>query len=292
MMTTKTTRLGVVLASALLMACGAAGGVPGAGGGGGKVDPNACEGMDASDVGKKLKVFLEATAKLQTAAADLEAKAKQACTDILTELGGSAKGTTKETCDAAAAAIQENMKASLKAEAKIEAKYKPAECTVNAEAQASAQAQCSGSASGTAGTGGSGGSADAACSSAAEVNASIEVECKPAEWELTVEASMVADASKFEKVKAALAKGMPSLLEVTGRAQVLAKAVVNWSKTAKDLAASADSFAKEFAGKAALCVSGQLAAAGNAAASVDVQVNVSVEASASVGGSASGGAGG
>src|SRR5687768_7830697 len=122
MTTTKMTRLGVVL-SAFLMACGAAGGLPG-GGGGGKVDPNACSGMDSSDVGKKLKVFLEATAKLQTTAADLEAKAKQACTDILTELGGSAKGTTKETCDAAALAVQENMKGSIKAEAKIEAKYK------------------------------------------------------------------------------------------------------------------------------------------------------------------------
>ena len=260
-------------------------------GGGGKVDPNACEGMDASDVGKKLKVFLEATARLQKAAADLEASAKKACTEMATELGAPTTGDTKEICNAVATAVRDNMKASLKAEAKVTAKYKPAECTVNAEAQASAQAQCSGQASGTAGTGGSGGSADAACSSAAEVNASIDVQCKPAEWELTADASVVADASKFEKVKGALAKGMPQLLEATGRAQLLAKAVVNWSKTAKDLAASADSFAKDFAGKAALCVSGQLAAAGQAAASVDVQVNVSVEASASVGGAASGSAG-
>lgn len=291
MTTTNITRLGAVVFGAALMACGAASGVPG-GGGGGKVDPNACEGMDASDVGKKLKIFLEASAKLQTAAADLDAKMKTACGEIVAELGGKGEGETKDVCNAAAMAIRDNMKASLKAEAKVTAKYKPAECTVNAEAQASAQAQCSGQASGTAGTGGSGGSADAACSSAAEVNASVEVECKPAEWELTVEASMVADASKFEKVKAALAKGMPMIGEAAGRAQILAKAVVNWSKTAKDLAASADSFAKEFAGKAALCVSGQLAAVGNAAASVDVQVNVSVEASASVGGAASGSAGG
>jgi hypothetical protein len=248
--------------------------------------------MDASDVGKKLKAFLEATAKLQTAAADLEGKAKQACAEMATELGVKADGDTKTVCDAVAAGIRDNMKVAVKAEAKIEAKYKPAECTVNAEAQASAQAACSGSASGTAGTGGSGGSAEGACAASAEVNASIEVECKPAEWELNIEASMVADASKLEKVKNALAKGMPVLLEVTGRAQVLAKALVNFSKTAKELAASADSFAKDFVGKAAVCVSGQLAAAGNAVGSVEVQVNVSVEASASVGGAASGSASG
>ena len=289
MTTTKLTRLAVILCSAVLLSCGGAQGVPGAGGG--KVDPNACEGMDASDVGKKLKLFLDATARLQKAAADLEGSAKKACTEMAGELGATATGETKDVCNAVAAAVRENMKASLKAEAKVTAKYKPAECTVNAQAQASAQAQCSGSAEGTAGTGGSGGSADGACNAAAEVNASIEVECKPAEWELTVEASMVADASKFEKVKAALAKGMPQLLEVTGRAQILAKAVVGWSKSAKDLAASADTFAKEFAGKAALCVSGQLAACGQAVGAVDVQVSVSVEASASVGGAASGSAG-
>ena len=277
---TKYNRLGVALLSVVLAACGA---VPGVGGG--KVDSNACSGIDSSDAGRKIKAFLKATEDLDKATAELENNTRNACMTMAGELGIAPKGDTAAVCKAVADAIRENLKVGIKTGAKLDIQYKPAECNVSAEAKASAAAACEGSASASSESGSSG---SGECAASAEVEASLSAECTPPEFDVKFDAGVVVDTSKVEKVVGALKKGMPELLSIGAKAKMFASAAMVWAKTAKDLAASAKDIAKQFAGKAGLCVSSQLAAA--ASVNVEVRVEVSVQASAEVGGAAGAGA--
>lgn len=281
-----------ILLSALLLSCGGA--VPGMGGGGG-VDPKACSGIDSSDVGRKLVAFLDATAKLDASAKAMANDVKDACLTMATELKMTPPtGDTAAICNAVVVELGAQRAVAIKADAKMNIVAKPAECTVNAEVAASAKAACEGSASGAAaasteGGGGAAGSAEGSCEASAQVNASLEATCTPPEVTVEAEASIVVDAAKLEQVKSALMKGLPKLLEISAKAKILAEATATWATTAKALAGSATELAKAFAGRAAICVSGQLAAVGSAVGSIQANVSVSVEVSASVSGSASGG---
>jgi modification target Cys-rich repeat protein len=185
------------------------GGVPGVpgGGGGGGVDPNSCGNYAASDAGRKLKAFLQATADLQATTDATVKVVRESCEIIGKEIGmteADFKGETKDICAAVYGRVNDNMKVAFKGKAALKIKYKPAVCRVNVEAEAKAAAECEGKASadvgatctgachgkcdgtcaGKAGTGGSGGECNGECKGTchgeceghADVNASAE--CK------------------------------------------------------------------------------------------------------------------
>jgi hypothetical protein len=197
-----------VCAAAVIALAGCPGGpkVPGRSNG---VDPNTCGNYAASDAGRKLKAFLEATVRVDTEAQRLVNVIGESCAIMGGELGmadGELKGDPKVVCDAVFARLNDDLKVSLKADAKLKVEYKPAVCTLDLKAQASATAQCEAKAeadikmtcsgvcngtcdgtckgSGTAGTGGSGGSGECngqcegtcsgSCEGTAEVDASAE----------------------------------------------------------------------------------------------------------------------
>jgi hypothetical protein len=137
--------LGAALALAACPAKLPGGTMPG--GGGGKVGPDACGSIDASDVGRKIHAFLEATVMLQEQTAELENQTKKLCVAMGQELGMSGlDGDTGKVCNAVANEIKAGLGASLKAEAKFVVKYKPAVCHVSMDAAISAQAKCEGKA--------------------------------------------------------------------------------------------------------------------------------------------------
>ena len=130
-----------VLAVLFLAGC-PKGGLPGAGGGKGSPDPNAC-----GDASVKIKSFLEATVALNDAVASLEADVKVSCKAIAEELGVPTEGDTAKVCNGVAAAIKANLKAGLKGKATLQIDYKPAVCEVKADIAAEAAAKCEGKAS-------------------------------------------------------------------------------------------------------------------------------------------------
>ncbi|RMH38211.1 MAG: hypothetical protein D6689_19880 [Deltaproteobacteria bacterium] len=248
-----------------------------------RVDPNACGGYATTDLGKKIKAFLTATAALDKAVADARNHVEAACRDMGRTLGvADLSGDTQALCQRVAAALRASLQAGIRADAHLDIQYKPAVCTVSADATAAARAECAGSAQAGAG----GGSADAACASSAEVRASLAAECTPAELNVSYGADVVVDKAKLEAAVAAIRTGLPKLLDVYGRMRTVQRAAQTWARTAADLAQSANSFARDL-GNHALCVSGQLAAAAAAAvrvmASIEITVSVSVEVSASAG---------
>src|SRR5262245_48537462 len=141
-----TRMLAVAAAAAALITMsgcpGGAGGLPGVpGGGSGKVDPNTCGNYAASDAGRKLKAFFEATVELNDAVVRTEAVVKESCRIMGEELKmppGDLEGQTKAVCDKVVAELKSDLQAGLKGEANLKVEYKPAVCTVNAEAAASA----------------------------------------------------------------------------------------------------------------------------------------------------------
>jgi hypothetical protein len=297
------------VALALTMA-GGGGGLPGTdklpGGGGGGVDPSGCGGYASSDIGKKLKAFLEATIALEEAVKGTEAEIKGACALMAAEIGSTTEGDVKAVCNGVATALQEHIQVGLKAGAKLQIDYEPAVCEVKVDVAASAAASCSASASAGQCAGECKGTckgecqgyadvdASAECQAQASVEANVKAECTKPEVKVGFEAGMVADTSKLEKAKAAVEAGMPGLLKLAAYAKgPLRGALEDWGSAAKDLKKSAVEF-KSALKDQFLCVSGQLGAAaklvGSLAASLDVQVEVSVSVSASA--SAEGSAGG
>ncbi|MCA9677970.1 MAG: hypothetical protein KC464_23295 [Myxococcales bacterium] len=124
-----------------LAGCPGGPGIPGRGGS--KVDPNTCGNYAATDAGRKLKAFLEATVTLQDAVKGVEVEVKTGCDAMATELGmGEQKGSTKEVCDKVIAQLKEDLHAGITAEAHLNVDYKPAVCTVDVQAAASFAAQC------------------------------------------------------------------------------------------------------------------------------------------------------
>ncbi|HEY4176852.1 MAG TPA: hypothetical protein VGM90_08475 [Kofleriaceae bacterium] len=186
------------------------GGVPGGGGGeSGMVDPNTCGNYAATDVGRKLKAFLEATQDLEKQTTETVQVVKQSCILIGNEIGMTEmdyKGETKDICATVWGRVHDNMKVAFKANAKLKIDYKPAVCKVNVEASAQAAAECEGKASadvkascsgvchgkcdgqcsGKAGTGGNGGDCNGECKGTchgdceghADVNASAQCKAK------------------------------------------------------------------------------------------------------------------
>lgn len=153
----------------------------------GTVDPNTCGSYASTDLGAKLKGFLEATVQLNDVVLETEAEVKATCAGMAAELGIADTGDTAAVCNAVVEEIQNNLSVGLKAGASLTVDYKPAECTVNVDAAASAAAQCEAQASGdvsvtcegtcqgtcqgtcdgacegSAGTGGSGGQCNGQC---------------------------------------------------------------------------------------------------------------------------------
>lgn len=149
--TVKTSLLGAALVigmASLLTAC-PKGGVPGAPGipgrGASKVDPNTCGNYAASDAGRKLQAFLEATVKLDAAVSSTESYVRDTCSMMGAELGvdkAVLSGDTRTACMAVSDALKAHMQVGLKAGARLKIDYQPAVCVVNVEAAASAAAKC------------------------------------------------------------------------------------------------------------------------------------------------------
>ena len=89
------------------------------GGAASNVDPNTCGNYAASDVGKKLKAFLEATVMFNDAVMGAEGEIKVSCAAMAGELGVSTEGDTATVCNAVSAAIKEHMSVGLKAGAAL-----------------------------------------------------------------------------------------------------------------------------------------------------------------------------
>lgn len=131
---------------ALLAGC-PAGGVPTAPGGLGgatssRVDPNTCGNYAATDAGRKLKAFLEATVQLDAAVKNTENYLRDSCALMARELGVATDGDTRTVCTNVSNALREHLSVGLKAGAKLTIKYQPAVCTVDVQAAASAAAEC------------------------------------------------------------------------------------------------------------------------------------------------------
>lgn len=257
--------------------------VPDTGGGG--VNPNGCGNYATTNIGKKIKAFLEASVALDKAVSDLENHVKLACEAMGKELKmGDLSGDTEKVCKAVAAKLDATLKAAVKAEAKLDIEYKPAVCTVDASVEARAEAECAGS--GSTGTGGS--QAEGACAGSAKVEAAIEAKCEPAELTVNAGADIAVDEAKLEMAVKAIEVGFPKLLDVYGRLKVLGVAADGFVTASADLVKAGKSILDDV-GDQILCVSGQIVAAADlvahAAASVNVSISVSVEVSASGGAS-------
>ncbi len=298
-MTMNTSRLllASVVALALVPGCKkipGGGGMPnkpnvpgGLGGASGEVDPDTCGNYAATDAGRKLKAFLQATKDLQATAAETVKVVKESCVMMGNEMKmpeGDLKGETNDICAKVITTYQNNLKVSLKPSAKLNIKYKPAVCKVDASISAKAAAECNGGAS--AGTGGSSGSGQ--CEAAAAVKANASVECTPAEFSIDADAKFIVDKSKLEMTLKALREGLPKLLSIKARLEPLQAAVKVWAKTAGELKDMGPKFAQSFSDQA-LCISGQIAAAANAATHIEANVSVSVSVSASASATAGGG---
>lgn len=311
-----------LLVGLMAASCGGVPGVPGIPGTGGasKVDPNTCGNYAATDVGKKIKAFLNATVQLQTSVLEAEASMKVSCDVMANELGVSTEGDTATVCNAVAVSIREHLSVGLKADAKLAISYEPAVCTINASAAASAAAKCEGKASadvavqcngncdGTCnGSTGEGGQcngtcegtcdgyadveASAECQASAEVSASVEAKCTEPKVDISFDSEVVLDLPKVEAVQKALIAGMPKMLQVTARVKSpLMGAAKTWASSAKGLAGSVSDLYSSL-GDQATCIGGQLSGAAGMVAQITGSLDLQVEASVSVSASASGSAG-
>jgi len=252
----------------------------------GEVDPNTCGNYAASDAGRKLKVFLQATKDLDTATIETAKVVKQSCIMMGQELampGPDLEGETKDVCDKVIATYQANLKVSLKPKAKLTIKYKPAVCTVDAELQAKAGAECAGGA--TAGTGGAG--AGGQCAAAAKVKASLEVQCTEPELKISADLRLALDKSKLETTLKALRDGLPRLLSLKARLEPIEAATQEFVRSASELAAMGPKFTQSFADQAT-CIGFQLSAVAKASTRIQANVSVSVSVSASASATAGG----
>lgn len=253
MFASRTRTLVLVIATAALAvtACGKVPGVPGSGGS--KVDPNTCGNYAVSDVGRKLKAFLEATVTVENEATRVESVVNESCVIMGKELGMAEmdlKGSTDAVCNKVIEYLKGSLQANFKAGAKLDIVYKPAVCRVNVQAAAEAAAACEGKAtadisakctgtcngkcngtcqgSGQAGTGGSSGSGDCngqcngTCEGRCDGNADVDAsaQCK-AKAEVT--ASVDVECTEPELTVNADA----SIMVDTGKAEATLRAIRN-----------------------------------------------------------------
>ena len=265
--------------------------VPGGlGGMSGEVDPDTCANYAASTAGARFKAFLQATKRLQTTAAETAEVVKQSCIMMGREMQMSDAeftGETKDICAKVITTYQDNLKVSIKPNAKLKIDYKPAQCKVDANVTAAAVAKCEGSAGGSTGTGGTSGGGSSECKAAGAVNASLDVECTPAELKITADAKIMVDKTKLEMTLKALREGLPKLLSLKARLEPLQAAVELWAKSASELKEMGPKFVNSF-GDQALCISGQIAASVKAATQIRANVSVSVSVTASASATAGG----
>ncbi len=146
------------------------------------------------------------------------------------------------------------------------------------------QGRCSGGCEGYADV-----NASAECEAAAEVNASVHTECTEPKVVVVQEDVTIVDDSKFQAAMAAIDHGLPTLLQVGAKAELVAKAMVQWGKTLGQLVEASGELVSDLGDKG-LCVAGQLAGAFAAVAQVEARVSVSIEVSASASASAGAGA--
>ncbi len=285
----------VLLLSLLSLGCpatlpggGAAGGLEGAASGAAgaagsvstDINPNGCGGYASSNLGARIKLFLQATVRLENAVIDLQNYLRDTCVMMGRELAmADLQGDTKEVCTAVRTELANSLEVNLKPKATLDVKFQPARCEVNAEASASAGAACSGQA-------GTGTGASAECAGAGAVSANLEVRCEPAQLEVNAEAGIIVDASKIERAIAAIKAGLPRLLEVHARATgPVAYAVTEWAKAARNLKDAGRSYFADL-GAQAVCVTGEIAKAFGAITNIQASLEVSVEVSVEVSGSA------
>lgn len=131
--------------------------------------------------------------------------------------------------------------------------------------------------------------ASAECKASAEVRASVNTVCTEPEVEVVREDVTVVDDTKFQMAMAAINAGMPTILKAGAKAELVARAVVAWAKTAGSLVGASGQLVGEL-GERGVCVGLQLGAALAAVAQVEARFTVSIEVSASVSASAGGGA--
>jgi hypothetical protein len=257
----------------------APGGLPGGSDG---VDPNACGGYSTTNVGRKIKTFLEATVRLDKAITDAENYVRDTCALMGKELAmdaGELKADTKTVCNRVSAQLKAHLQAGLKAKAELDIDYKPAVCTVDASVGARVRGECEGSAS-------TGSGASSSCEGAAVVEASLEARCEPAELTVTAGADVTLDKEKLGRAVKAIEAGVPRLLLIHAKlVGPVTAAVKGWGKAAGDLVAAGRSILSDV-GDQVLCVSGQLAAAVDMLAHMEASVSVSIEVSVEVSGSA------
>ena len=239
------------------------------------------------------------------------------------------EGETKEVCAKVYGEIDKNMKVVVKGKAAFKMKYKPAVCTVNVQASAKAAAECEGKASadvkascsgtchgkcngtcaGKAGTGGNAGdcngeckgtcegkcdghadvNASAQCKAQASVKANADIECSKPELDISLDAKLVVDKSKAEKMLNGFKKALPEIFSIKARLEPLKYAAQNLVTAAAELKDMGPKFVNSFKDQA-MCITGQVGAAVKAATSIQANVSVSVEVSASASGSVGGGA--
>lgn len=148
--------------------------------------------------------------------------------------------------------------------------------------------QCDGQCGGTCTGGCDGyvtGGASAECRAAVEIQSSIHTVCTPPRMEVVEESVTVVDATKFAKAQAAIQVGLPTIRQSAMRAEIVAKAAVDWAKTAGGLVVATGDLVQEL-GERAVCVGAQLQAALAAATQIQARFSVSIEVSASISGAA------
>jgi hypothetical protein len=264
----------------------AGGKMPGGGLPSGKVDPNECKGLDASDAGKKLKAFLAATQEVEKVTTEASVTIKAGCVDMGKGLGlaeGDLGGETNDVCAKVISTIQGNLKVGLKAGAKLKVVAEPAVCKADLDMQAKAAAECEGKAD--VGPGGS--NASSQCRASGSIKVAAELKCEPPKFSVEVDAKLVADKPKIDATISALKVGMPKILEIKGHIGPIKEAVAQWVVSVKELK-DAGAKATEAFKDQAICVGGQIAAAADMVGHVEANVSVSVSVSASASGSVGG----
>ena len=123
--------------------------------------------------------------------------------------------------------------------------------------------------------------ASAECKAAAEVRASLHTECTEPKVEVVQEQVTVVDDAKFQKAMKAIETGMPTILRVGAKAELVAKAVVQWAATLGRLVKASGELVEQL-GEKGVCVGGQIALAFAAATQIEARVQVSVEVSVDV----------
>ena len=292
MMTTSRLMIAATGVALVLGGCGklkdAAGGkVPGGLPGGG-LDPNACGGYSASDAGRKLKAFFEATKELDKISGDISVTVKDSCVlmgkDLgmaEADLGGDDIGAV---CNKVIAGIQANLSVAFKGKASLKIVAKPAVCKADLDVQAKAAGECEGKAD--VGPGGS--NASSQCRASGSIKVAAAVQCTPPEFSVEADAKMVVDKPKADMTIKALQDGMPKLLDVKGHVEPLKTAVEQWLVSVKELKDAGSSLAQSFKDQA-MCITGQLAAVADMTGHIQANVSVSVSVSASASGTVGGG---